>query len=533
MSSKAPAATFRSCRTTPAPTPGYRSPCSPRREAGGQAASRASRRSRTWADSPSATVGRGPALFIASPTDPLTGRSVPYSLEPFLPTLAYGGGGVGFPSDTPLTFTAPEPATLSITLSTPSRANQRLLASAASRPYFTARGALGFPTEPGFSGPNRHVGLTASDPVDDLNDPSWPATVVEFEETGLHRVSVSGELITLWGTTLEIDGTFEIWVAEPLDVNLGTFEGTPLAVGDSWSPVVHIEPGVPAAVVVDITHYPNGDAGAAETFHGEGMANAFGYFTSNETWAPTSHGEYTVSVTASYTDPADGTLWMGTRSGASIVATPNTPLIAHGQRDVNIGEQTGDLFARTWYIARSLIGDASTFAPVGAAYPFGSGVVNVGGSAGALPEITDQANELTHVLVMSPQWDRLACTTRGADGSFDVDIEAVPSATIFVAGTIGCPTGPIEGAKWASAILHVPLPAGLRDDPGFVTSGRVPSTAHPIDGRRPVRCRPAVSRSSSTSPTGRRPETFGRARSPCWPSTDSSTRQGRMPARSI
>ena len=141
----------------------------------------------------------GPALFIASPTDPLTGRSVPYSLEPFLPTLAYGGGGVGFPSDTPLTFTAPEPATLSITLSTPSRANQRLLASAASRPYFTARGALGFPTEPGFSGPNRQVGLTASDLVDDLNDPSWPATVVEFEETGLHRVSVSGELITLWG----------------------------------------------------------------------------------------------------------------------------------------------------------------------------------------------------------------------------------------------------------------------------------------------------------------------------------------------
>ena len=211
--------------------------------------------------------------------------------------------------------------------------------------------------------------------MDDLNDPSWPATVVEFEETGLHRVSVSGELITLWGTTLEIDGTFEIWVAEPLDVNLGTFEGTPLAVGDSWSPVVHIEPGVPAAVVVDITHYPNGDAGAAETFHGEGMANAFGYFTSDETWAPTSHGEYTVSVTASYTDPADGTLWMGTRSGASIVATPNTPLIAHGQRDVNIGEQTGDLFARTWYIARSLIGDASTFAPVGAAYPFFRGDV--------------------------------------------------------------------------------------------------------------------------------------------------------------
>ena len=84
---------------------------------------------------------------------------------------------------------------------------------------------------------------------------------------------------------------------------------------------------------MSIDHYVNGDPAKRESFTTSGRANQFGYFVADKTWKPEAHGEYIVRVTATYTDPIDGTVWMGTRAGASIVATPNTSLVAHGERN--------------------------------------------------------------------------------------------------------------------------------------------------------------------------------------------------------
>ena len=106
----------------------------------------------------------------------------------------------------------------------------------------------------------------------------------------MHTVSLAGTLLTLWGQELLVQGTYDIWVAEPLDLSLGTFEGTPLEVGDEWSPVVVIEPGLPADVTISVEHYVDGDSTKKQSFRTSGKANRFGYFVAAETWTPERHG---------------------------------------------------------------------------------------------------------------------------------------------------------------------------------------------------------------------------------------------------
>ena len=188
----------------------------------------------------------GPGPFIASPTDPLSGRPVSYSFEPYLPTLLSGSGQDGPPQVEPaLAFPATGAGEISVTHIPPSGAHHHRATSATVRPYIEADNNNAQPMHRSFSGSGPNLGLTTG----------LPELTVTFEEYGKHRVEVTGILQTIWGTDLDLEGTFEFWVAEPLDLTLGTFEGTPLAVSDTWSPVVHVEPGVAADISVDIAHY--------------------------------------------------------------------------------------------------------------------------------------------------------------------------------------------------------------------------------------------------------------------------------------
>ncbi len=308
--------------------------------------------------------------FIASPTDPLSGQSVHYTLEPYLPTVGYTGFAAPMPE--PLfRLDVDDPGRLSISLTTPDGATQNLAQDAEVEMFVASAWFAGYPVELPFSGPSHTVGLTTSLDAPDM----------EFEQFGLHTVRIDGTLQSSRGDQFVIEGSYDVWVAEPLDLSLGVFEGTPLEVGDAWNPTVIVEPGVPAEVTFEISHYPDGDPDRLETHTVSGTANRFGYFASDQAWRPTEHGEYRVDVTASYVDPVDGTLWMGTRSSASIVATPDTPMIAHGERNSELASATGDLLLRTWFFNRrtDLECDEEVCDPdsdeSGLEYPFFSGDV--------------------------------------------------------------------------------------------------------------------------------------------------------------
>jgi hypothetical protein len=287
-------------------------------------------------------AAQGP--FIASPRDPLSGRSVQYLLEPFLPTLAYTGFGFMVPQIPLIPLDDSSLGTLSVTLTKPDGTSVPLASNAPLlQSFLSGSTAMSYPVPLSFAGPGRTYGVTTG----------LGALLVDFDQYGLYKVTLNGSVKTLWGQNLVLRGTYELWAAEPLDLKLGTFEGTPLAVGDEWSPVVVVEPGVPADVTVGIDHYVAGDPAQKQSYSASGKANRFGYFVAGKTWQPQSHGEYIARVTAKYTDPVDGKLWMATRAGASIVATPNTPLIAHGQRNLQLANIAGDKTMRTWFFTRT------------------------------------------------------------------------------------------------------------------------------------------------------------------------------------
>jgi hypothetical protein len=287
-------------------------------------------------------AAQGP--FIASPRDPLSGRRVQYLLEPFLPTLAYTGFGFVVPQIPLIPLDDSSLGTLSVTLAKPDGTSVSLAVNAPLlQSFLSGSTSNSYPVPLSFAGPGRTYGVTTG----------LGALLVDLDQYGLYKVTLSGSVKTLWGQDLVFRGTYELWAAEPLDLKLGTFEGTPLAVGDEWSPAVVVEPGVPAEVTVSIDHYLAGDPAQKQTYTATGKANQFGYFVADKTWQPQSHDEYIARVTAKYTDPVDGKLWMATRTGASIVATPNTPLIAHGERNLQLANIAGDKTMRTWFFTRT------------------------------------------------------------------------------------------------------------------------------------------------------------------------------------
>ena len=284
-----------------------------------------------------------PGEYVASPHDPLSGRRVKYLLEPFLPSIAYSA--FDFASPQPLfTLDARRPGQLSVSITKPDGKTTELAKDAPIVQQFLGGTIAGASmNEPAFSGPGRTFAITTG----------LPALLVDFDQYGKTTVTLSGTLRSVWGQELRIRGTYEFTVAEPLDISLGTFMGTPLEVGAELNPTIAVHPGVPADVQMSVDFYPNGDATKKQPFQTAGKANRDGYFAPKDVWKAPGPGEYLSRVTASWKDPANGTLWMGARTSASIVATPNTPLIAHGQRNVELAILAKDNTLRTWFFTRA------------------------------------------------------------------------------------------------------------------------------------------------------------------------------------
>jgi len=157
-----------------------------------------------------------------------------------------------------------------------------------------------------------------------------------FTQYGKHTIRLEGAMADLWGNVYRAGGTYQVWAAQPLDLETGTLLGTPFAVGDAYAPVVRVQPAVPAEITLDLSLYVNSSREDVWRRRLTGRANRFGYFHPGADVAPLvfpAPGEYDVLITAAYRDP-QGVLWMGAVRGANVIETPETPLIAHGERGI-------------------------------------------------------------------------------------------------------------------------------------------------------------------------------------------------------
>ena len=262
--------------------------------------------------------------FVVPAVNPRTGDSYTYRLEPFAPLVGSGNRGWINPPTIPFEFPSGQ---LSVQVRAPDGSVQDLGTAAIAQPYIKEKTNRTGGGAPG-NNPRQYYGLTTLD--SDFR--------VSFSQYGLHTVTMTGFIDDIFGTRYQAGGTYEIYVAKTLDLEFGVFPSTPFEVGDSFAPSVIVQPGIPADVEVRVTHYPNSDPDQKVEMVVTGQANRFGYFhpSDNQLINLSSPGEYRVDYTVSYID-GDGSLWMGSRSWGSVVATPNSPIITHGQRGGDIG----------------------------------------------------------------------------------------------------------------------------------------------------------------------------------------------------
>jgi hypothetical protein len=150
-------------------------------------------------------------------------------------------------------------------------------------------------------------------------------------------VIVEAEVEDLWGNVYRGGGVYELWVAQPLDLDPGALPGVPFAVGDAFDPAIRITPRVPAEVTLTVTQVPYSDPAQAVERTVTGHANRHGYFgTHDEPITFSAPGEYRVDLTARYLAPT-GELYMGAMVWGGIVMTPDgeAGLVAHGRRGVD------------------------------------------------------------------------------------------------------------------------------------------------------------------------------------------------------
>jgi DNA-binding beta-propeller fold protein YncE len=180
----------------------------------------------------------------------------------------------------------------------------------------------------------------------------WGAFDYAFEQYGHYVISLAGKINDVSGAAHTISGTYDVYVARPLDIDVFPEPGTPLWPGTSIYPQVRILPPVPAEVTMTFLHLPDSDPARAITRRVTGKANRWGVFVPDPQQSAVllEHpGEYRCDVTAKYVD-AQAVWWMACRRGASVVVTPNSKVVIHGER----GNRAPSLKWRArWFIARN------------------------------------------------------------------------------------------------------------------------------------------------------------------------------------
>jgi hypothetical protein len=264
------------------------------------------------------------APYYAPPFDLRMGAPITYRLEPFMPMISFTDRRMPTPPLFP--FDLPG-GSLHVEIERPD-GTVRDLGSESFAQSFNRT-----PTTQGDFDLN--VGTVQQDDVYSLMAGSNRFRVT-FDQYGHHIVTMTGQVSDLWGNTYTGGGTYDLWMAEPLDVHPGVLPGTPLAVGDTFNPVLRIYPRVPADVELTFTLYPESDPTRAMVQTFSGCANAYGTFAPDHAAPLSEDGEYRVDLLATYTDDK-GVLYMAGMTWGGVVMTPpgQARLVAHGRRGVD------------------------------------------------------------------------------------------------------------------------------------------------------------------------------------------------------
>ena len=152
----------------------------------------------------------------------------------------------------------------------------------------------------------------------------------QFPLDGDYVVHVAGYIADENGRILDVTGTFDLIVANSLDIETALLPGTPFEVDNSLPVGLQVYPGVPADITFTVTHIGPDNAVIEKEY--TGTANADGWWDGKgQSFSFTAAGEYLVEVQARYPDSEDR-LWAGRVKYGGVVATPDGPIIAHGLR---------------------------------------------------------------------------------------------------------------------------------------------------------------------------------------------------------
>ena len=180
----------------------------------------------------------------------------------------------------------------------------------------------------------------------------WGAFDYAFTQYGHYVISLKGKINDLSGAPHTISGTYDVYVARPLDIDVFPEPGAPLWPGVKIYPQVRVLPPVPADVTMTFLHMPNSNPAEALNLRFTGKANRWGVFLPDPQKSPLlieNPGEYRYDVTVKHVD-AQGVWWMASRRGASVVVTPNSDVVIHGER----GNRAPPMKWRArWFIARN------------------------------------------------------------------------------------------------------------------------------------------------------------------------------------
>lgn len=280
------------------------------------------------------------ATFYVPPVDVRTGQPITYRLEPFLPTISYTDRRLPTPPLLPFDLPGGQ---LCVTTQEPGGATRDLGCEAFAQSFNRTKTTR--------AGHDLNGGTVQLDDVFSLKAASdrFRAT---FDQYGHHVITMTGTVNDVWGNSYAGGGAYDVWIAQPLDIDPGVLPGTPLAVGDTFNPTMQFYPRVPADVNITVTLYPDSDPTQAITQTIAGRANHYGYFSPiSDLQSPISlpyPGEVRADVTATYTD-TDGTLYMGAMTWGGVVMTPENEadLIAHGRR----GLDSLQYIPNHWFVA--------------------------------------------------------------------------------------------------------------------------------------------------------------------------------------
>lgn len=176
-----------------------------------------------------------------------------------------------------------------------------------------------------------------------------------FTKDGLHSLKTHGDVRDADGNRFRLDGTFQVLVAQPLDLDLGMLPFTPLPTGAALDRAIQVHPPVPAEISFRFREWSAADGKLVIDDTTTGKASAFGWFHPHpgHPVSPTVGGEYRIDVYANHTD-AQGRLWSAAVTFGGVVVDPAQAIDVHGRRGIDLAHQDLARYTR-----------AQTGAPIG------------------------------------------------------------------------------------------------------------------------------------------------------------------------